>query len=189
MIKTGIFGGSFNPIHLGHIGLAQHILQQKLVDQIWLMVSPQNPLKSDNSLMDENLRLKLAEMSVKNFNNIFVSDFEFNLPKPSFTFNTLSLLSKQYPDRSFYLIIGADNWCNFSKWANYENIIDSYPILIYPRPTFKIDQNTLPKTVQLLSTPLFPWSSTQIRDLLRTGKDVQDMVPAEIINSLKEIYK
>ena len=136
-IRTGIFGGSFNPVHKGHIALAEQILQLGLLDEIWLMVSPQNPLKENNDLWDDQFRLQLARLAVAGHPNIQVSDFEFGLPRPSYTYCTLRALKKTYPQHSFTLIIGADNWNCFHKWINYDEILKEYPIIVYPRAGFQ----------------------------------------------------
>ncbi len=186
MIRTGIFGGSFNPIHNGHINLAQHLLQEGEVDEIWLMVSPHNPLKETTSLWDENFRLQMAQIATADYENICASDFEFHLPRPNYTWKTLQELEKAHPNRSFSLIIGADNWLVFEKWANYKNILQNYPILIYPREGYPIQIQSLPTGVKFIEAPLFPWSSTQIREALDQQCDVADMLHPQVIQLLKE---
>lgn len=189
MIRTGIFGGSFNPIHNGHINLAQHILQCGEVDEIWLMVSPHNPLKESTSLWDENFRLQMAQAATADCENIYASDFEFHLFRPNYTWRTLQELEKAYPKRSFSLIIGADNWLVFEKWANHKTILQNYPILIYPREGYPIQIQSLPTGVKFIEAPLFPWSSTQIREALNQQCDVSDMLPPQVIQLLKERSK
>ncbi|MCR5139987.1 MAG: nicotinate (nicotinamide) nucleotide adenylyltransferase [Bacteroidaceae bacterium] len=132
-MKIGIFGGTFNPIHLGHTALASYICNLGLVDEVWLMVSPQNPFKRDHQLLDEAIRLRLATLAVRDFPRLRASDFEFHLPRPSYTYVTLQELSRAYPDDAFSLIIGADNWDAFPKWRNANDILAHYPIIVYPR--------------------------------------------------------
>ena len=184
-LRTTLFGGSFNPIHNGHIRLSRHLIDKGLTDEVWLLVSPQNPLKQKQGLLDESLRLELAEMALENEPHIHASDFEFSLPRPSYTWNTLCELSKAYPERSFSLLIGADNWLIFDKWAHTDDILRNYPILVYPREGYPIDPASLPASVQLIDAPTFPYSSTQVREALSAGKDCSHMVPAVIAQRLK----
>lgn len=185
MAQIGIFGGSFNPIHKGHVGLAQAIVAQGLVDEVWLMVSPRNPLKPASDLLDETLRLELAEAAVRECPNVRVSDFEFSLPRPSYTWNTLSTLQEQRPDDSFSLIIGADNWHVFHKWAHHEDILQHYNIIMYPRPDYPVEKENLPTGVRMVNAPLFPWSSTDIRKALQAGRDASAMLPPAVEQMLK----
>ena len=175
--RTAIFGGSFNPIHKGHIALARYILKKKFADEVWFLISPQNPLKKDSDLLDENIRLELAKAALIHEKNIFASDFEFNLSRPSYTWNTLNALTTEYPSRKFLLTIGADNWTIFNKWAHSEDIIKHYPILIYPRKNYSVNEETLPATVHYMNAPLYPYASTDIRHALQTLKE---MLPEEI---------
>ena len=190
MAKIGIFGGSFNPIHLGHIGICRDILEKKMVDEIWLMVSPQNPLKPSSGLIDEGLRLKLAKEATKSIKNIKVSDFEFSLPRPSYTYDTLSRLSVEYPKDSFSLIIGADNWYNFKKWYRYSEILMNYNIIVFPRKDFPLKSENVYKhpNVTFLDSKIFPFSSTEVRAYLSQGKSIENIVPQEITNELLHMY-
>lgn len=172
MIKTGIFGGSFNPIHKGHIAICQTVCDSGFIDELWLMVSPLNPFKKSEKLLDDNLRLKLTKIAVQSYPNLKVSDFEFHLPRPSYMYNTLQNLRLAYNDREFTLIIGADNWKNFSRWYKAKEILEKYSLIIYPRKNFPIKKETLPINVHLLEMPLYTVSSTEIREKIRHGKDV-----------------
>ena len=185
MLRTGIYGGSFNPIHKGHIHIAQAALQSGLIDELWLIVSPQNPFKINDELLDDRLRLRLAQTAVKNIAKVEVSDIEFNLPKPSFTYNTLQELRKKYPDREFTLVIGADNWASFPKWYKARTILQSTPIIIYPRKDVSIDGKNLPASVTPLSMPLYDVSSTEIRALLKEEKDVSAYLDPEVETELR----
>ena len=133
MKRIGIFGGSFNPIHLGHTALASYICEQGMVDEVWLMVSPQNPLKRDHTLLDENERLAMARLATAPYPMLKACDFEFTLPRPSYTYHTLQALRTAYPDCEFILIIGEDNWQCFNRWYRGEDIARETPIIIYPR--------------------------------------------------------
>ena len=186
MIRTAIFGGSFNPIHNGHVRLAQKIVEQGWVDELWLMVSPQNPLKQQHGLLDEKIRLDLARRAVSDIPGVEACDFEFHLERPSFTWKTLEALRIAYPGREFSLVIGGDNWEIFPKWAHYEEILAQCPLIIYPREGYTVNPSDLPVTAHLIEAPLFPWSSTQIREALIKGDDVGEMLPAAIIPIIKE---
>lgn len=187
MIRTTIFGGSFNPIHWGHINLARLILNKGLTDEVWLMISPHNPLKKQEGLIDENIRLHLAQLAIKEEIGIRASDFEFGLPRPSYTWNTLKELQKVYPERTFSLLIGADNWDLFPKWANYDQILQHYEIFVYPREGTIIYDNSLPKNVHYIEAPLYPFSSTDIRDAISKGYDCNHMLPIEVANEIKRL--
>ena len=162
-MRIGIFGGSFNPIHYGHVAVARGVLASGLVDEVWLMVSPRNPLKREADLMPNRRRLSLARKAVEGIDGVKVSDFEMHLPVPSYTYLTLRRLREEYPDAAFSLVIGADNWLAFSRWAHPEEILLTTPIIIYPRRDSDIDPSTLPEGVTLLEMPLYDISSTQIR--------------------------
>lgn len=176
-MKIGIFGGSFNPIHRGHISLAQGILRSGMIDEVWFMVSPHNPLKQQSDLMPDAERLALVQRAVEGKEGLRASDFEFRLPKPSYMYITLRRLQESYPDCEFTLLIGADNWLCFDRWKEYREILQRYPIIIYPREGYPIDQSTLPASVKYLSLPLYNISSTQIRQMIARGEDVSEFVP------------
>ena len=170
-ISIAIFGGSFNPVHYGHVAIAKSVVESGLVDEVWLMVSPRNPLKKDSDLMPNRQRLQLARQAVKGIKGVKVSDFEMHLPKPSYTYLTLRRLRKAYPDVEFSLLIGGDNWLIFDKWKNAEEILRSTPIIIYPRKGSEIDVATLPPNVTFLDMPLYNISSTEIRAKKKTKKN------------------
>ncbi len=162
-MRIGIYGGTFNPIHIGHTSLAQSLIEQRLVDEVWLMVSPQNPMKQP-SADDYNHRVNMAIIATKGMPHVQVSDFESNLPLPSYTITTLNQLSLNYPQHQFTLIIGADNWQRFNHWYHADEIQRRYPILIYKRPGYDIDPQSLPPTINIVDTPLYDVSSTEIRN-------------------------
>lgn len=189
MIRTGIYGGSFNPIHNGHIAIAKDMLSLGAIDEVWLMVSPQNPLKQAADLLDDNLRLDMTRHAVEGIKGIKVSDYEFRLPRPSYMWNTLQHLSHDYPDRQFYLLIGADNWQVFDRWYHANDIISHYPIRIYPRRGYDIDTASLPPTVTLVDTGLYDVSSTQVRDMIRHGEDPSLLIPQSIAAQAIEVYQ
>ena len=170
-MKIGIYGGSFNPVHFGHIGLVKWVLEHSDLDQIWMLVSPKSPHKTDRVDLDANYsqRLEAARKAMKDVPRVVVSDFELSLPIPSYTANTLRELTKAYPEHEFSLIIGEDNWDVFDKWREWEYILDTYRIFIYPRHQKSITDRSLNwdnfKNVHyLLGAPYFDISSTEIRN-------------------------
>jgi nicotinate-nucleotide adenylyltransferase len=187
MIRTGIFGGSFNPIHKAHIALAENILHTGMVDEVWLLVSPQNPFKKDLHLIDDTVRLEMARKAVEGHSKLKVSDFEFRLPRPSYMYHTLEELQKAYPKHEFSLIIGADNWINFDKWFRADDILKHHDILIYPRKDFEIQSTQLPEHVHLLDNQeIFPVSATEVREKLQQGEDISKWVDTKVEKILKQ---
>lgn len=185
MKRIGVFGGSFNPVHNGHVGLARTILAQRLADEVWLMVSPRNPLKEADGLWDEDLRLELARRAVADVPGVEASDFEFRLPRPTYTWKTLEALREAWPDRRFALVAGADNWLVFHRWANHEEILRRHELLLYPRRGYPVDEASLPPGVRMVHAPLFPWSATEIRERLRRGDDTAEMLPPAVESYLR----
>ncbi len=184
----GIFGGSFNPIHMGHIRLARQIRKAAALDEVWFMVSPLNPFKrAASDLLDDTKRLELARQALVGEEGLVASDYEFHLPKPSYTWSTLQQLSADYPDRRFALIIGADNWLAFDRWARPDFILAHYPIIVYPREGYAITQ-PLPEGVRLVDTPLYPVSSTEVRRRVKAGEDIAGLVPPPIESLVKRYY-
>ena len=183
MRRIGILGGSFNPIHVGHAIIASYIVESGLIDSLWLMVSPQNPLKENSTLASDYHRLRMTELVSRRLENVETSAFEFDLPRPSYTIDTLNALQAKFPDDEFYLVIGADNWCLFDKWKSGEEIISKYHILIYPRRGYEI---VIPEQysdrVKAVEAPLIELSSTQIRERLAQMKSVSFLVPESVEN-------
>jgi nicotinate-nucleotide adenylyltransferase len=171
---TGVYGGSFNPIHLGHTGMASEIVGQGLVDEMWLIVSPQNPLK-DNGLWDDALRLELAQIATASLESIFVSDVEFSMPKPNYMIRTLQTLSARHLDREFVLVIGMDNWECFQRWYMWEEILKQYRIIVLPRQSDDDNESvqhaptTDAKGVTFVNTQLINLSSTWIRSQIESN--------------------
>ena len=188
MIKTGLFGGPFNPIHKGHVALASKLLREIGLDEVWFLVTPQNPWKSQDDLLDDDKRLEMAKMALEGKKGLVASDFEFHLPKPSYTWNTLQALSAAYPDRQFTLLVGGDNWERFDHWYEHDKILAQYEIAIYPRKGSKIDRQHLPANVRLLRTRLINISSTEIRQRVHEGLPIDDMVPKAIIPLVEKWY-
>lgn len=186
MSSIGIFGGSFNPIHKGHVALARQLLRRAQLDEVWFLVSPQNPLKPQSSLLDDNMRLEMARLALKDELHLVASDYEFHLPRPSYTWNTLQHLSQDYPQHRFTLLIGADNWQLFSRWRNSRDILANYSVVIYPRDGYPVDETTLPPNVRLVKTRLYNMSSTLVRQLLAERKSVRRYLHPKVIDFIKE---
>ncbi|MCD8032184.1 MAG: nicotinate-nucleotide adenylyltransferase [Bacteroides sp.] len=172
-VVTGIFGGSFNPIHIGHLALANYLCEFGGLDELWFLVSPRNPLKAEEGLLEEQVRLDLVQRAIGGYPKFRASDVEFTLPRPSYTIHTLDKLKEMYPDREFVLIIGSDNWQLFDRWFEADRLLRENRILIYPRPGFPVDAERLPQQVSLADSPVFEISSTFIREALRRGTDIR----------------
>lgn len=185
MMRTCIYGGSFNPIHNGHIALAQQILDDDMADEVWFVVSPLNPFKQNVELLPDEQRLAMTAAALQGKIHMQVSDCEFYLPRPSYMVNTLSFLRREYPDHNFSLLIGADNWLSFHRWYRYEEIISHHTIYIYPRNDIEIDKISLPSTVHLLNYPLIDISSTEIRGRLYNKEEVNGSLPDEVADMIK----
>jgi len=184
--RIGIYGGSFNPIHKAHIKLAKVLLDEAKLDEVWLMVSPQNPLKRQSDLLDDAKRLQLAQLALQDEERILACDYEFRLPRPSYTYDTMQALTADYPDYEFTLLIGGDNWQRFPQWYRHDELLRLYPIVIYPRQDSPIDAATLPPGVRVVKTPLMNVSSTEIRQRIREGKPIGRLVPRVVADIIKQ---
>lgn len=184
-LKTGIFSGSFNPIHIGHLALANYLCEYEGLDEIWFIVSPQNPLKAGTELWSDDLRLRLVELATEDYPRFRASDFEFHLPRPSYSVHTLEKLRESYPEREFYFIIGSDNWERFGRWYQSERIIKENQILIYPRPGYPVNESELPETVRLTDSPVFEISSTFIRQAIDEKKDIRYFLHPKVWEYIK----
>ncbi len=186
-IETGIFSGSFNPIHMGHLMLAGYISAFTYVEEIWFVVTPHNPLKEKEYLLPDNIRLEMARLALEDYDNLKVSDVEFRMPRPSYTIDTLNALTEEHPERRFTLIIGGDNWSLFEKWKDYEQIMERYQILIYPRPGEDVRiPRKLHKSVQLVNAPKVEISATFIRHAIGEGKDMRAFLPPKVYDYIKK---
>ena len=186
-MKIGIFGGSFDPIHIGHAIIAQHIISSGAVDRLWFMVSPVNPLKADKvRQVSDTDRLRMVEMVSRPMEGVETSAFEFTMPRPSYTIDTLNALQAKFPDDEFYLVTGGDNWQIFNKWHNSEEILAKYHLLIYPRLGYEvIIPDNLKDRVTLVEAPIIEMSSTEVRERLANGQSVRYYVPDEVLGYIE----
>ena len=186
-MKVGLYFGSFNPIHVGHLIIANHILNETDIEKIWFIVSPQNPFKESKILLNEYDRLHLVRLATQDDNRIKCSDIEFSLSKPSYTSNTMAFLSEKHSEHKFSIIMGSDSYQNLNKWKNYKTIIDNYDIYVYLRKNHAI-QNTIKKNPIILDAPLIEISASQIRENIKEGKSIRYLVP-EIVREEIETRK
>jgi nicotinate-nucleotide adenylyltransferase len=189
--KIGLFFGSFNPIHIGHLIIANAMAENTDLKKVWLVVSPQNPLKPSKGLLHEFDRYDMAKAAVADHYKIEVSDVEFHLPKPSYTIHTLAHLHEKHPDRDFKVIVGEDNLESFAKWKNYEQILEHYGLYVYPRPHVTNSDFKRHPNVKLVEAPLLDVSATYIRDCIKNNKSIRYLVPesVETMIRLKGFYR
>jgi len=186
-MNIGLYFGSFNPIHIGHLIIANHVLNETSINKVWFIVSPQNPFKESKTLLNEFDRLHLVRLATQDDNRIKSSDIEFGLPKPSYTSNTLAFLSEKYPAYKFSLIMGSDSYQNLDKWKNFETIINNYSIYVYKREGYEI-KNAVTNGPVVLNAPIIQISASQIRENIKTGKSIRYLVP-EIVREEIETRK
>ncbi|MCC2589528.1 nicotinate (nicotinamide) nucleotide adenylyltransferase [Chryseobacterium sp. MFBS3-17] len=187
MKKVGLFFGSFNPIHIGHLILANYILEHSDMDELWFVVSPQNPFKDKKSLLSDHHRLDMVQSALKNYPKMRASNVEFSMPKPSYTIDTLTYLHEKYPDYAFALIMGEDNLEGLHKWKNAEQLISNHQIIVYPR-IYEENQKEHDllhhENVSRIEAPVIELSATEIRNMLKEGKNVRPMLPPEVFEYL-----
>lgn len=190
-MKIGLFFGSFNPIHVGHLIIANYMANHTTLDQVWLIVSPHNPLKKKGDLINMYDRLEMARLATENADNIRVSDVEFKLPQPSYTIDTLTHLKEKYPEHQFTLIMGSDNLASLHKWKNHELLLRDYKIAVYPRPGYENLELSSHPSVAVTETPLMEISSTFIRKSIQAGKNVMYFVPDNVLAFIegKNLYR
>ncbi|MCG6186479.1 nicotinate (nicotinamide) nucleotide adenylyltransferase [Maribellus maritimus] len=186
-LKIGLYFGTYNPIHIGHLAIANYMVEFTEIDQLWFVVSPHNPHKKKTNLLDDYQRLEMVHRAVDEDDRFRVSNIEFTLPKPSYTVDTLAYLHDKHPEYDFKILMGSDNLENFHKWKNYEAIIENHGVIVYPRPGFdKTEYNPHPN-IQLTNAPLMDISSTFIRSAVRDGKDVRHYLPHKTWEYLEEM--
>ncbi|MFY9418832.1 MAG: nicotinate (nicotinamide) nucleotide adenylyltransferase [Bacteroidales bacterium] len=190
--NIGLLLGTFNPPHIGHTLIANYFYITKNFDEIWFIVSPQNPFKKDINLIDEKIRLEMVSLAIENANYLKASEIEFTLPKPSYTINTLKKLKNDYPKYTFSIIMGSDNAISIEKWKDFQNIIDNYNIYVYPRTGYSIKNILSNKNINIdHSAPIIDISSTWIREQIKNGKDVQFFLRKAVYEFIMEnrIYR
>ena len=185
-MKTGLFFGSFNPIHIGHMAIANYFVEFTDLDELWFVVSPHNPLKEKKTLLDDHARLDLVRLAINNDHRFTASDIEFHMPQPSYTIDTLTYLEEKYPKKEFVLIMGSDGLRSFNKWKNAEMISENYNRYIYPRSTENLKDILQHKNIKLVEAPKMEISSSFIREAIKALKNIQHFLPP---NVYKEIDK
>lgn len=190
-MKIGLFFGSFNPIHLGHLIIANYMANYTPLQKVWLMVSPQNPLKDKSKLIQVYDRLEMAKLAIENAHNLEVKDDELKLPQPSYTVDSLVYLKEKYPQHDFVLIMGADNLHSLPKWKNYQYILSNYEIYVYPRPGFENSTLHHHPSITHTKTPLMEISSSFVRKAIKENKNVQFFLPDKVLNFIesKSLYQ
>lgn len=182
-----VYSGSFNPIHNGHIALAEYLVDRQIVDEVWVIITPQNPLKPSDTLINDNLRLQMARLALEGRKGIVVSDVEIHLPKPSYTIDTLRFLQSQYPLYGFCLLIGQDNVAIFDKWKSYRQILHDFRVLVYPRNVATTTEHLKYPEMQLLTdAPTVDISSTDIRNRVKSGLPITGLLPDAVAEFIAE---
>lgn len=189
--KIGLFFGSFNPIHIGHLILGNYILENSDMEELWFVVSPQNPFKDKKSLLKDHNRLDMVQLAIRNYPKMRASNVEFSLPTPSYTVDTLTYLQEKYSDYSFSLIMGEDNLKSLHKWKNYELLLKNHQIIVYPRILVEDTSTSMSVTelknhenIHLIDAPIIELSATEIRNMIKEGKNVRPMLPPEVFDYL-----
>jgi nicotinate-nucleotide adenylyltransferase len=186
-MRIGLFFGSFNPIHNGHLSIAKHMIEFGGIDQLWFVVSPQNPFKKSENLLSDHYRFEMVTRAIGDDSRFSACDIEFNLPKPSYTINTLTSLRKKFPDHEFIIIMGADNFVQLKNWKDYEILIGEYRFLIYPRPRFDLSKLDLKGHFTVVDSPLLEISSTSIREAISEKRDIRHLLPAGVNQYIEEM--
>jgi len=188
-MQVGLFFGSFNPIHIGHLIIANHFLEFSEVEEVWFVVSPHNPLKEEDSLLNAELRLEMVEAAVSVNNKMVSCDLEFNLPKPSYSINTLHLLKSKHPWHEFVIIMGSDTFNDIKKWKDYKSILNNYPVYLYERRDHAVRNTPNEARLTHFDFPLLDISATYIRELIKNKKSVQFLVPEKALKILDKKLK
>lgn len=188
MKKTGLFFGSFNPIHIGHLIIANQMLADSDIEELWFVISPHNPLKEKQSLLKDHHRMALLKLAIEDNPRFKACDIEFKLPQPSYTILTLLRLEEQFPQRQFCLIIGSDNLNHFNKWYNYEEILRNYQLYVYPRPNFDGGEFAHHPAVKWVKSPLMEISSSYIRNAIQRGISVKYLLPEKVLDYIQEMH-
>ncbi len=184
-MQIGLFFGSFNPIHIGHLIIANTMAESDWIDQVWFVVSPQNPFKKSSNLAHEHDRLEMVRLAIDENPKFNVTDIEFRMPKPSFTIDTLAYLTEKFPQHRFKLILGEDNLVHFHKWKNYEAILEHHELLIYPRPKVTGQTKISTSYYKIVEAPMIDISATFIRDSLQNGRSIRYLVPGSVADYMR----
>ena len=187
-MKIGLFFGSFNPIHIGHLAIANFMAEYSDLEEIWFVVSPHNPLKNKSSLLVDYHRLELVKLSIEGYPQFKASNIEFGLPQPSYTIDTLSYLREKHSNHQFALIVGSDNLKSFTRWKNHELLLQHHELYVYPRPGFKDEDVTLPGTIHIVPAPLMEVSSSFIRQAIKEKKEIPFFLPTPAYQYIKEMH-
>ncbi|MCQ2265111.1 MAG: nicotinate-nucleotide adenylyltransferase [Bacteroidales bacterium] len=185
--KIGLFFGSFNPIHVGHLIIAEYIVEHSDLKELWFVVSPCNPLKKKQSLLGERQRLYMVNLAIEDDMRFRASDIEFKLPQPSYTVHTLTYLAEKYPDKEFCLIMGEDNLDCIEKWYNYQFILDNYQIYVYPRDNYKTEKKRILPNITYVNAPKMEISATMIREGIKEKKSVRYLMPEKVAKYVEEM--
>lgn len=186
--KIGLYFGSYNPIHIGHLAIANYMVEYTDIDQLWFVVSPQNPFKKKANLLEDYHRLEMVERAIEGDDRFRASNIEFNLPKPSYTIDTLTYIQERYPNHSFKILMGSDNLKSFPKWKNFEMIIKNYGVIVYPRPGFDKSETKQLRNIEIADkTPMMEISSSFIRQAIKEGKDIRHFMPEKSWKYLDEM--
>ena len=186
--KTGLFFGSFNPIQVGHLIIANHMVEQTALDEVWFVISPHNPLKKKSTLLADHHRYAMVNLAVEDNRNLWASNIEFGLSQPSYTVHTLAFLEDKYPEKEFVLIMGGDNLASLHKWKNYEHILKNYSIVVYPRPGEQMPELANHAHVSVVEAPLMQVSSSFIRKNIREGKSVEYILSDKVFKYLTDMH-
>jgi len=187
-MEVGLYFGSFNPVHIGHMAIANYMVEYTDLQQIWFVVSPQNPLKAKNTLLADYQRYELVSRAIGNNIKFRVSNIEFSMPKPSYTIDTLTYISEKFPNHNFSIIMGSDNILTLNKWKNYEQILQYYKIYIYPRSDFQLENVEVKGNFEIANAPQMEISSSFIRQAIKEGKDIPYFMPSEAYKYMREMH-
>ncbi len=184
-MKIAIYSGSFNPIHNGHLSIARSVMDKTGVDELWFLVSPQNPLKKTTDLWPENERLHMLKLAIENQPRMKASDYEFHLPQPHYTINTLKSLKSDFPQHNFSLLLGGDNLAITNRWYHFDEIVEKFGIIVYPRPGYSIEEFKNKPNVQIIDAPLWDISATEIRKKLLNAESIDELVPQKVADYIR----
>jgi nicotinate-nucleotide adenylyltransferase len=187
-MKIAVYSGSFNPIHNGHLAIAQKVLDDAAAHEVWFLVSPQNPLKQEGILWPESDRLAMVRLAVEDKPGMKASDYEFHFPRPTFTINTLDSLKSEYPENEFVLLVGGDNLSSIGRWYKFQRIIDDYGLIVYPRPGYSTEKFKNKSNVRIIEAPLLDISATEIREKIQNNESFDGLVPPKVAEYIRKKF-